>query len=414
MPLPLLEDLGDLSGRSVLVRVDFNVPMLNGEITDDLRIRAALPTLRWLQDQEASVTAITHLGRPRPARSGPDSSSASGSTGSLGFGSASDRSDPRFSVDGSDPRFSVGPIRQRLAELAPGVVLEENLRFHPGETAGDLDFAAQLAKGHHAFVNDAFGVSHRAHASVVGPPRLLPAVAGRLLAREAEVLGGLRTPLRRPFVAVLGGAKASDKLGLIGTLLEVVDSLLIGGGMCFPFFKAQGYSVGASLCDDAVVEKCRVLLGEGCSGICLPSDITALSPGGVLGEPAVGGEVCLTGPDIPDGWTGGDIGPASVEAFADAIHRAGTVLWNGPMGMFEDSRFCSGTRGVAEAMAKTDAFTVVGGGDSAAAVSRFGLSSRMDHVSTGGGASLELIEQGDLPGLAALRGEYECRATETE
>ena len=428
--LPLLEDLGDLCGRSVLVRADFNVPMLNGEIIDDLRIRAALPTLRWLLDQEASVTVITHLGRPRPVWSGSDSDGASGSDGAPGSNgvSSSDGASGSHGAPGShgasgsdgvpgsngvpagpDPRFSVAPIRRLLAEMVPNVALEENLRFHPGEIAGDPRFAAQLVEGHDAYVNDAFGVSHRAHASVVGPPRLLPAAAGRLLAREAEVLGGLRTPPRRPFVAVLGGAKVADKLNLIGTLLKVVDSLLIGGGMCFPFLKAQGHSVGASLCDYAMVGQCRTLLNSR-SDIRLPSDITALSPSGVLGDPAVGGEVRFTGPDLPDGWTGGDIGPVSAAAFADVIRRAGTVLWNGPMGMFEDPRFGYGTQVVAETMAETDSFTVVGGGDSSAAVSRLGLGSRIDHVSTGGGASLELIEKGDLPGLAALRGEYECSA----
>ena len=413
MPLPLLEDLGDLRGRSVLVRADFNVPMLDGEITDDLRIRSAVPTLQWLQDQGASVTTITHLGRPRPVLwdsglgGAPKSGGVSGSGGVPGPVGAFD-SDNAFSEP--DPRFSVAPIRRRLDELVPGVALAENLRFHPGEIAGDSGFAARLVEGHEAYVNDAFGVSHRSHASVVGPPLLLPAAAGRLLAREVAVLGGLRISPRRPFVAVLGGAKVSDKLGLIGVLLEFVDSLLIGGGMCFPFLKAQGRSVGASICDDAMVGQCRTLL-DSRSDIRLPSDITALSPDGVLGDPAAGGEVRRTGPDVPDGWTGGDIGTVSTEAFTAVIRRAGTVLWNGPMGMFEDPRFGFGTRAVAEAMAEAEAFTVVGGGDSAAAVNRFGLSDRMDHVSTGGGASLELIEKGDLPGLAALRGEYECRAT---
>ena len=376
LPVPQLEDLGPLDGRSVLVRVDFNVPLAGGgpdavpEIADDLRIRAALPTLRWLQKQGAAVTACTHLGRPhgRP-----------------------------------DPRFSVEPVRRRLAELAPGVDLLENLRFDAGEPAAAPAFVDRLVEGHDAFVNDAFGASHRAHASIVGPPQRLPSAAGRLLAREVEVLGGLRESPRRPFVAVLGGAKVSDKLGVIDALLEMVDALVIGGAMCFTFLAAQGHGVGASLCEDSMVGRCRELL-EGDTPIHLPYDLTALGPGGVPGDPGAGGEVRQIGASVPAGWTGVDIGPGSAAAFGDVIHEAGTVLWNGPMGVFEDPRFGGGTGAVAAAMAETRAFTVVGGGDSAAAARHCGVDRDMDHVSTGGGASLELIEKGDLPGLAALRG----------
>ena len=371
LPVPRLEDLGPLQDRSVLVRVDFNVPLTGGaEIADDLRIRAAVPTLRWLQRQGAAVTACTHLGRPQG------------------------RPDPRYSVD---------PVRQRLAELAPDVELLENLRFEVGETANDPAFVERLTAGHDAYVNDAFGASHRAHASIVGPPLRLPSAAGRLLAREVEVLGGLRDSPRRPFVAVLGGAKVSDKLGVIDALLQMVDALVIGGAMCFTFLKARGHRVGASLCEDSMVEHCGELLA-GPTRIHLPYDLTALGPGGVLGDPGAGGEVRQVGADVPDGWTGVDIGPGSAAAFGDVIHEAGTVLWNGPMGVFEDPRFGGGTGAVAAAMAETRAFTVVGGGDSAAAARRFGVDRDMDHVSTGGGASLELIEKGDLPGLAALRG----------
>ena len=375
-PLPGLEDLGPLEGRSVLVRADFNVPLeagAHGEepvIADDLRIRAALPTLRWLLDRGGSVTACSHLGRPqgRP-----------------------------------DPRFSVEPVRRRLAELVPGVRLLENLRFDPGETANHPAFVARLVEGHDAYVNDAFGASHRPHASIVGPPRLLPSAAGRLLAREVEVLSGLRGAPRRPFVAVLGGAKVSDKLGVIDALLEMVDALVVGGAMCFTFLKARGHRVGASLCENSMVDRCRALL-DGPTPVHLPDDLTALGPGGVLGDPGAGGDVRQTGADVPEGWMGVDIGPGSAAAFGDVIHEAGTVLWNGPMGVFEDPRFGGGTGAVAAAMAETRAFTVVGGGDSAAAARRFGVDRDMDHVSTGGGASLELIEKGDLPGLAALRG----------
>jgi phosphoglycerate kinase len=375
LPVPRLEDLGPLEGRSVLVRVDFNVPLAGGrpgtaaEIADDLRIRAALPTLRWLLARGAAVTACTHLGRPKGQ---------------------------------PDPRYAVQPVRRRLAELAPDVELLENLRFEAGETANDPGFAERLVAGHDAYVNDAFGASHRAHASIVGPPRWLPSAAGRLLAREVEVLGGLRDAPRRPFVAVLGGAKVSDKLGVIDALLEMVDALVIGGAMCFTFLKARGHRVGASLCEDSMVDHCRELL-DGDTPVHLPYDLTALGPGGVPGDPVRGGDVRQVGADVPDGWMGVDIGPGSAAQFGDVIHEAGTVFWNGPMGVFEDPRFGGGTGAVAAAMAETRAFTVVGGGDSAAAARRFGIDRDMDHVSTGGGASLELIEKGDLPGLAALR-----------
>ena len=369
-PVPSLEDLGDLDGKSVLLRADFNVPIVAGEITDDLRIRAALPTIRWLLGRGASVTACTHLGRPKGT---------------------------------PDPQFSVDPVRRRLGELVPDVELLDNLRFDPGETANDPAFVARLVDGHDAYVNDAFGASHRAHASIVGPPRHLPSAAGRLLAREVEVLGGLRDNPRRPFVAVMGGSKVSDKLAVIEALLAGVDSLIVGGGMCFTFLRAQGHSVGSSLCEDDMVDTCARLLAQP-KPIHLPYDITALGPGGKLFDPAAGGEVRQMGVDLPDGWMGVDIGPGSAARFGDVIHEAGTVLWNGPMGVFEDSRFAGGTGAVAQAMADTRAFTVVGGGDSAAAAKQFGVEKDMDHVSTGGGASLELIEKGDLPGLEALRG----------
>lgn len=367
--VPELEDLGDLAGKRVLVRCDFNVPIRDGQITDDLRIRAALPTLEWLQGQGASVTACSHLGRPEGA---------------------------------PDPAFSMDPVRARLGELAPGIELAENLRFDPGETADDEAFVARLIEGQDAYVNDAFGASHRSHASIVGPPRTLPSAAGRLLAKEVEVLLGIRDEPRRPFVAILGGSKVSDKLGVISALLEVADSLVIGGGMCFTFLAAQGHQVGSSLLEEDQIATCRELLDSG-AAIHLPSDITALGPGGKIGDPSAGGEVRQFGRSIPDGWMGLDIGPGTAAEFTDIIAEARQVLWNGPMGVFEDPRFEAGTRTVAEAVADNRGFTVIGGGDSAAAAAQFGLADRIDHVSTGGGASLELIEQGDLPGLAALR-----------
>ncbi|MEL7207917.1 MAG: phosphoglycerate kinase [Actinomycetota bacterium] len=367
--VPELEDLGDVAGKSVLVRADFNVPLDGDQITDDLRIRAALPTLRWLLDHGATVTACSHLGRPKGK---------------------------------PHPDFNIEPIRNRLAKLVPDVRLLENLRFHPGEVDNDPDFVQSLIEGHDAFVNDAFGASHRAHASIVGPPAFLPSAAGRLLATEVGVLMGLRDRPRRPFVAIMGGAKVSDKLGVIEALLGVVDALVVGGGMAFTFLAAQGHGVGASLLEADMVETCAKLLDSGAT-IHLPEDITALGPGGKLFEPEAGGEVRQVGASVPDGWMGVDIGPGTAAVFGDVILDAGTVLWNGPMGVFEDPRFAAGTRAVAEAIAETRAYTVIGGGDSAAAAKAFGVDHDVDHVSTGGGASLELIERGDLPGLAALR-----------
>ena len=369
-PIPRLEDLPDLTGKSVLLRADFNVPISGGEITDNLRIRAALPTIRWLAEQGASVTARTHLGRPQGE---PDS------------------------------RFSVQPIREYLTAVAPQVRLLENLRFDPRETTNDATLVRELIDGHDAYVNDAFGASHRAHASIVGPPQHLPSAAGRLLTQEVEVLSGLRANPRRPFVAVLGGSKVSDKLAVIEALLESVDALIVGGAMCFTFLAAQGHAVGASLCETDMIDTCARLL-DGPVTVHLPSDITALAPPGEIMKPELGGEVRQLGVDLPAAFLGVDIGPGSAAAFADLIADAGTVLWNGPMGVFEDPRFGAGTATIAQAMADTKAFTVVGGGDSAAAIKRYGQQGEIDHVSTGGGASLAFIEQGDLVGLRALRG----------
>jgi phosphoglycerate kinase len=362
--LPVLEDLGDVRDRRVLVRTDFNVPMEGPDdarrIVDDFRIRAALPTLEWLTTRGARVTCASHLGRPKGA---------------------------------PHPRYAMVPVRARLAELAPGVALLENLRFDPGEESCDDAFVARLTAGADLYVDDAFGAAHRAHASIVGPPRTLPSAAGRLLAREVEVFAGMRTAPRRPFVAVLGGAKVSDKLGVIGALLEVVDELLVGGGMGFTFLAAQGHPVGDSLCERDQLDTCRALLA-GSTKIRLPEDVVGLSASGAVSSYGV---------RLPDGARGLDIGPGTAAAFSDAIADAASVLWNGPMGMFEDPRFAAGTRTVAEALAATPAFTVVGGGDSAAALAAFGLEREIDHVSTGGGASLEYLELGDLPGLRALR-----------
>jgi phosphoglycerate kinase len=366
--VPVLEELPPVEGKNVLVRTDFNVPMASGRITDDLRIRLPLETLTWLLDQGAAkVTTASHLGRPKGH---------------------------------PDPAFDMAPVRQRLHELltAAGadsdrVELLQNLRFDPREEAGDLSFAEELVAGQDLFVNDAFGAAHRPHASVVGPPRLLPSAGGRILVRETEVLGSLLEGATRPFVAVLGGSKVSDKLGVITSLLDRVDALVVGGGMCFTFLAAEGHPIGDSLFEPDHLESCARLLESG-RRILLPIDLTVLGPDD---------QVRQVGPDVPDGWKGLDIGPGSAAAFSDTIGEARTILWNGPMGVFEDPRFAAGTRAVAEAVADATGFTVVGGGDSAAALAQFGLTERIDHVSTGGGASLEFLEHGDLPGLAALR-----------
>jgi phosphoglycerate kinase len=359
--IPQLEDLPDPAGKRVLLRADFNVPITEGHIDDDLRIRAALPTINWLLDHGAQVIACSHLGRPKGK---------------------------------PDPRYSMEPVRRRLAELAPAVELLENLRFDPGEEANDPEFVKKLIEGKDLYVNDAFGAAHRAHASIVGPPQFLPSAAGRLLAKEVQVLGSLLDQPARPFVTVLGGSKVSDKLGVIRALLDKCDRLIVGGGMCFTFLKALGHQVGDSLLEEDQVATCKDLLDTAGDRILLPSDITGLGPND---------EVRQFGRSLPPQWKGLDIGPGSAAEFSDAIVEARTVFWNGPMGVFEDDRFAAGTRTVAQAVAECRGFTVVGGGDSASALAKFGLQDQVDHVSTGGGASLEFIERGDLPGLEALR-----------
>jgi len=367
--LPNLEDLGDISGKRVLVRTDFNVPLDNGIIRDDLRIREAIPTLKYLVDNGAEVTTCTHLGRPKG----------------------------KF-----EEKYSLDPVRVRLNEILPGIKLLDNLRFNPGEESNDPRFIEQLVSGQDIYVNDAFGASHRNHASITGPPQLLPSAAGRLLQNEVEILLQIRNKPKRPFVAILGGSKVSDKLGVIDALIQVVDKLLIGGGMCFTFLKAQGQQIGSSLLEEGQIEYCKELLASG-APIVLPHDFTAMDSDGKIGDPAAGGIVRQMGNNIPDGWTGLDIGPGSAAVFGDIIQESKTVLWNGPMGVFEDTRFSAGTKHVAQSMAENKAsFTVIGGGDSAAAAKEFKFNTEIDHVSTGGGASLELIEKGTLPGIDAL------------
>ena len=377
--IPLLQDLPPLQGAHVLVRVDFNVPLHIGvrgkaTVADDFRITAALPTLRQLLDDGAEVVAASHLGRPAGER---------------------------------DPRWVMDPVRERLEALCPGVGLADNLRFDSGEKANDPAFVQRLIEGFDAYVNEAFGAAHRTHASIVGPPQFLPSAAGLRFAREVEVLGGVLESPARPFVAVVGGAKVADKLEVLKVLATKVDTLVVGGGMAFTFMAARGQHVGNSLCDQSRLEDCRVLLESGVR-ILLPTDTRALEPGGTFGPTADGhgsrGSVKVIEGDLPDGWMGLDIGPDSAAAFAEAVTGAGTVLWNGPLGAFEDVRFAAGTRVVAQAVADSPGFSVVGGGDSASALDELGLSDRVDFLSTGGGASLSFIEtEGHLPGIDALR-----------
>lgn len=387
-----LSDLGDLAGRRVLVRVDFNVPLRGGEITDDARIRAALPTIEYLREHGARLVLIAHLGRPKDRE--PELSLAPIATRLSQLLGAEVRLVP--GVVGDD-------VSAAVEVLQPGdVLLLENVRYEPGETTNDPEFARELAELADCYVNDAFGAAHRAHASTEGVTHYLDSsVAGLLLEREVTTLEGIVSDPVRPLVAVVGGGKVTDKIAVIERFLEVADSVLIGGAMCFPFFEAQGHSVGSSLCEEEGIEPARRALAQAAAGgaqLELPVDL-------VLGrEFSAETEVQeLDGIDVADGWMGLDVGPRTAKHYADRIAQAGTVLWNGPMGAFELEPFAAGTHTVAQAVAEAEATTVVGGGDSAAALAQFGLSDRVDHLSTGGGASLELLEGKELPGVAALR-----------
>ena len=373
--MPTLEDLPPVRGRRVLVRSDLNAPLRakpggGFEVADDFRLRSSVPTLDWLSAHGALVTVCSHLGRPK---------------GKV------------------DACFAMAPVREALSVMAPGVTVMENLRFDPGEEANDPDFVRRLVDGFDYYVNDAFGACHRTHGSIVGPPALLPSAAGRLLQREVEALSRLMIDPARPFVAVVGGAKVSDKLAVLRTLSEQVDHLLLGGAMCFTFLAALGHEIGASHLEPEFLDEARSLLGSQ-SALQLPSDLVGLSPGGLLGigtQPT--GTVRQFGNELLPDWQGVDIGPATRNSFSETIGHARTILWNGPMGVFEDRRFEEGTRALAEAVALSPGYTVVGGGETAAALHNFGLEDRIDHISSGGGATLELLEKGDLPGLTALR-----------
>lgn len=394
MTRPLgLDDPGvDWAGARVLVRADLNVPLADGRITDDARIRASVPTVERLLAAGAGVAVCSHLGRPKGAR--VDDLSLAPCAARLG------------ELLGREVELlpdCVGPeVRARVEALQPGqVVLLENLRFHAEEEKNDPAFADRLAAGFTHYVNDAFGAAHRAHASTAGVASRLPARAGLLLAREVEMLQSLLTSPAGPFVSVLGGSKVSDKLPLIENLLERCDRILIGGAMCFTFLAALGESVGASLHEDEEgQEMARKLLARAADMNCslqLPVDVLVADRFAADAELQV-----VPTDDIPDGWMGVDIGPNTSASYREAIMAAGTVFWNGPMGAFEIPPFADGTRAVADAMADSDATTVAGGGDSGAAVAQFGLVERFTHVSTGGGAALEMLEGKTLPGVAAL------------
>jgi len=389
--LRTIEDLGDLATKTVLVRADLNVPLEDGRITDDLRITATAPTLQELLDAGATLVVCSHLGRPNGKRVDALRLDPVAARLSEVLGQPVRKLDE---VTGTEVQRAV------MSASAGSVTLLENLRFDPREEANDPEFSSDLASLADLYVDDAFGAAHRTHASVVGVALRLPSAAGRLMQREVEVLSRLRGAPDLPFVAILGGAKVSDKLGTITALVERVDALLIGGAMAFSFLAAEGVAVGRSLVEpdrfDEVRAARRAANARGVR-IQLPEDVLAAPEPGADARPNVFGVE-----EIPAGQMGLDIGPATVRAFAGTISSAGTILWNGPMGMFELEPFEAGTRGIAEAVARSPGFTVVGGGDSLAALRRFGLAGRIDHLSTGGGASLEFLEGRELPGIAVL------------
>ena len=383
----------DVAGKKVLLRCDFNVPQdkATGVITDDKRIVAALPTIQYLLEQNAAVIACSHLGKPK---------------------------------EGPDPKFSLAPVAKRLSELLgrevimaadvvgpdatakaaalkPGqTLLLENTRFEKGETKNDPELARKMAAMADVYVSDAFGAVHRAHASTAGVAAYLPAVSGFLIQKELEIMGGALANPKRPLVAILGGSKVSSKIGVINHLLDIADTIIIGGGMCYTFAKAQGIGVGNSLLEADWLDYCREMMQKAKDKgvkLLLPVDGVAAAEFSADAKP-----VAVDGAGIPDGMMGMDIGPKTIALYAAAVKEAGTVIWNGPMGVFEFPAFAEGTRAVAQALAETDAITIVGGGDSAAAVAQLGYADKMTHISTGGGASLEFLEGKELPGVACL------------
>lgn len=384
----MLEDI-DVKGKRVLVRVDFNVPLKDGAVADDTRIQAALPTIRYLLQQDAAVILCSHLGRPTGE---PDPA--------FSLKPTADYLATLIDVPVKFAEDCVGPIAEQAAgALETGQVLVlENTRFHAGEKKNDPEMAQQLAALADIYVNDAFGSAHRAHASTTGVAEHLPAVAGYLLEKEIRYLGQAIADPKRPFVVILGGAKVSDKIGVIDNLLNKADSILIGGGMANTFFKAQGLAMADSLVEEEAFDTAKDLLQQAGDKLHLPVDMVIADE---FAEDAQQKTMALG--DVPDGWRILDIGPDTVIAYSQIVAEAGTVVWNGPMGVFEMAPFAVGTFALARALADSAADTIVGGGDSAAAVNQSGLADKITHISTGGGASLEMLEGKTLPGLAALQ-----------
>lgn len=381
-----------VKGKKVIVRVDFNVPMdENQNITDDKRIKGAFPTIKYLVDNGAKVILVSHCGRPK---NGPEAK--------FSMAPAAKRLGEMLGQEVVLAKDVIGEdAKAKAAALEDGqVVMLENVRFHKEETKNDPEFAKELASMAEIFVNDAFGTAHRAHASTAGLADYLPAVSGYLIKKELDFMGGALTDPKRPFVAILGGAKVSDKIGVINNLIEKADTIIVGGGMAYTFFAAKGYSIGKSLCEEDKIELAKELMAKAeAKGIklLLPVD-TTVAPEFAADAPAT----VVESSAIPEDQMGLDIGPKTVELFSAAVKDAKTVIWNGPMGVFEFDKFAVGTKAVAKAVAESDAISIIGGGDSAAAVEKLGFADKVTHISTGGGASLEFLEGLELPGIACL------------
>lgn len=421
-----VEDI-DVSGKRVLVRCDFNVPMKDGEITDTKRIVGALPTVKYLADHGAKVILCSHMGRPHNIFNDVvklDKKEKKKIDAMPAEEQAAATEKALEAAKGDVTKFSLAPVAAELSKLLGkevimakdvigpdakakaaalndgDVMILENIRFHAEETKNDPAFAKELASMADIYVNDAFGTAHRAHASTAGAADYLPAVCGYLIQKEISVMGGALENPKRPFVAILGGAKVSDKIGVINNLIEKVDTLIIGGGMAYTFFKALGHSIGTSLCEDDKVELAKEMMEKAeKKGIkfLIPIDNVVATEYSADAEWKV-----VDSDEIPDGWMGLDIGPKTRALFAEAVANAGTVVWNGPMGVSEWENFANGTIAVAMAVADSDAISIIGGGDSAAAVEKLGFADKMTHISTGGGASLEFLEGLELPGIACL------------
>ena len=408
----------DVAGKKVLLRCDFNVPQdkTTGAITDDKRIRAALPTIQYLLDQNAAVIACSHLGKPvatfdsyvkKQAEKGKDPASITEeewkkSLAKLSLAPVAKRLSELLGKEVIMAADVVGPDAQaKAAALKPGqIMLLENTRFEKGETKNDPALAKAMASMAEVYVSDAFGAVHRAHASTAGVADYLPAVSGFLIQKELEIIGSALANPKRPLVAILGGSKVSSKIGVINNLLEIADTIIIGGGMTYTFLKAQGGSVGKSLLEEDWLDYCNDMMKKAKEKgvkLLLPEDTVCAKEFSADAEP-----ITVDSMNIPDDCMGMDIGPKAIAAYADAVKDAGTVIWNGPMGVFEFPAFAAGTKAVAEALSKSSAITIIGGGDSAAAVQQLGYADKMTHISTGGGASLEFMEGKELPGVACL------------